>query len=152
MKAILAKVCCFFKYLLFIFAFALTLLGVIMTYKRLDKNLVESIYIFIPFLLVFIALICDLFIKSGKGVRKNLLMQLTSCLVFIVIILIGVRAKFDTNMLLYYKYGISYNPLYFSDNLSFILSMLYFLFFAHIFLFVKELVESKGKKKEVVNS
>lgn len=150
MKIILSRFFYILKYLLFLVAFALVLFGIIMTYKRLDKSLVEGIYIFVPFLLVFIVLIVDLFIPRNKEIKNNLLLQFVSVMIFAVIIAIGIRAKFDTNMLLYYKYGIDYNPLYFSDNLPFVLILLYFLFFAYGLIIVNHLMNKRRAEKPLV--
>ncbi len=150
MKIILSRFFYILKYLLFLVAFALVLFGIIMTYKRLDKSLVEGIYIFVPFLLVFIVLIVDLFIPRNKEIKNNLLLQFVSVMIFAVIIVIGIRAKFDTNMLLYYKYGIDYNPLYFSDNLPFVLILLYFLFFAYGLIIVNHLMNKRRAEKPLV--
>ena len=97
--------------------------------------------------LVLIIYIVNLFIKSNV-IRDNLLFNFTSVLLFIAIIIIGVRAKFDTNMLVFYKYSINYNPLYLSDNLSTIKTCLYILFASNLLFLVSTLFEEKEKIKK----
>jgi len=142
MNKILSHFFYYLKYLLLLIAFALVFYGIIMTYKRLDKSLVESIPVFIPFLLVFIVFIFNVFLKK-LSLKDHLFYNFVACFVLGVIIYIGLRAKFDTNMLLYYKYKIQYNPLYLSDNIGFIKLMLYFLGASNIFLLIEERLKLK---------
>lgn len=148
MSKILSKLFSFLKYVLLILAFAVTFYGLIITYKRLEKSLIDGIPVFIPFALVLILFIVDLFARKAK-IGDNLLFNFTSIIVFTAIIIIGVRAKFDTNMLLYYKYKIDYNPLYFSDNLSSIKIILYCLAISNIFFLVKNLFQKENPKTNV---
>lgn len=136
------------KYLLLVGAFVLTLLGLIYTYRRLEKSLIEAIPVFLPFILVFLLFIINLFVKKST-IKDNLLFNFTSCLVLIAIIIIGLRAKFDTNMLLFYKYKINYNPLYFSDNLSTIEMMLYCIAGASILFLIIDILNNKKVNKIV---
>lgn len=149
MNKILSKLFSLLKYLLFMLAFALTLVGIIKTYQRLDKTMTESIHIFLPFALILLLFIVNMFVKKAK-ISDNLLFNFTSIIVFAVIIIVGVRALFDTNMLLYHKYKINYNPMYFSDNLSSIKIMLYTLAISNIFFLLKPLVEDN--KEEIVKT
>ena len=149
MSKIFSRFFSFLKYLLLLVAFALTLLGIMATYKRLEKSLVEAIPTFLPFLLLLLTYIVNLFIKS-KVIKNNLLYNLTSVLVLGVVIIIGVRAKFDTGMLLYYKYKINYNPLYFSDNLAAVRLMLYCLTGANVLYMVSSIFERKKVVKKPV--
>ena len=83
-----------------------------------------------------------MFNKKAKT-SENLLFNFTKFLVFIVIIIIGLRAKFDTNMLLYQKYQINYNPNYLADNLSTIKVLLYCLSGANVFILFNSLLKEK---------
>ena len=96
------------------------------THSRLGKPLSDSMDIFFPFLFVFVIFLANLFIRN-KSISENLFFNFVSVLVFSLIILICYRSMFDTNMLLYHKYDIKYNPSFFSDNLSAIKVMLYML-------------------------
>ena len=142
MKIILSKLFNIIKFVLMFASFALILMGVLFTYKRLDKSLLEATNIFIPFILIIILTVINMFNKKAK-VSENLLFNFTSILVFASIIIIGVRAKFDTNMLLYYKYQINYNPNYLADNISTIKVLLYCLAFSNIFILINPLFNLK---------
>lgn len=145
MKILLSKLLNILKFILMFISFALILMGVLFTYKRLDKSLVEAINIFLPFILIIVLTVINMFSRKAK-VNENLLFNFTSVLVFTVIIIIGVRAKFDTNMLLYHKYQINYNPNYLADNLSTIKVLLYCLAGANIFILLNPLFEEKNNK------
>lgn len=146
MKIVFSRLLGFLKYLLLLVSFALIFYGIIMTYKRLDKDMAEAIPVFIPFVLVLIVFIINLFIKSNV-IRNNLFYNVIAVLVFATIIVIGLRAKFDSNMMLYHKYAINYNPAYLADNLSIIQMMLYTLCGSNILLMLSTLFD---KKKKVV--
>ena len=147
MKKILSRVFNILKYVLLIGAFILVFLGIVYTYRRLEKSLVEAIPVFLPFALLFIAFIVNIFIKRST-IKDNLLFNFTVCLVLIAIIVIGLRALLDKNMLLYFKYKINYNPLYLSDNLSTIEVMLYCLFGADILFLISDIL-SKPKPEKI---
>lgn len=142
MIKIFSRLFYYLKYLLLIVAFGLVFFGIIMTYKRLDKSLVESIPVFVPFLFVFIVFLANMFIRK-VSLKDHAFYNFTCCFVLGVIIYICLRAKFDTNMLLYYKYKIDFNSLYFSDNVGFIKLMLYFIGSANIFLLIEERLKLK---------
>lgn len=144
MNKILSRIFSVLKYILLIAAFGITLYGMIMTYKRLEKDLVEAIPTLLPFAILLITFLVNLFIKSPV-IKNNLLYNFTAVVVLAVIIVIGLRAKFDTNMLLYYKYKIDYNPLYLSDNLSSIKLMLYCLTGANVLLMLSTIFDRKKK-------
>lgn len=145
MKLILSKLFNIIKFILMFASFALILMGVLFTYKRLDKSLLEATNIFIPFILIIILTVINMFCKKAK-MSENILFNFTSILVFASIIIIGLRAKFDTNMLLYYKYQINYNPNYLADNLSTIKVLLYCLSGANLFILINSLFVNKEKQ------
>lgn len=150
MKVFFSRFLGFLKYVLLVISFALVFYGIIVTYKRLDKNIMESIPVFIPFLVVFVVYVVNLFIRS-KVIRDNLLYNAVSVIVFAVIIVICIRAKFDTSMILYYKYAIDFNPAYFADNLSTIQMMLYTLAGSNVLFMLSALFDEKKVKKVEVN-
>lgn len=123
-------------------------MGIMFTYQRLEKSLSESISVLLPFVLVFIVFIINLFV-SKKSCSENLLFNFGTFLILIVVVLIGLRAKFDTNMLIYYKYNISYNSAYLADNLAMIDSMLYIVFASNILLIIGDLFGKKEAKKDL---
>ncbi len=132
MKKILNLILCFFKYILFIVAFSITLYIMIMMCNRLDKNYVDVVYLFIPYLLIFLLFLLNLCLKNSY-VNNNIFYNITCCLVFIVNIFISYRCIFDKSMLLNRVYGYSINFGYFNDYLSFNKIMLYGLIIATIF-------------------
>lgn len=148
MNKILSKILNLLKYVLLIIAFALILYGMIVTYKRLEKPLSDAISVFLPFAIIFIMFLVNIFVK-GNDIKDNLLYNFTCVLVFAVIIIICLRAKFDVNMLLYQKYQIDFNPTFLSDNLSSIKIILYCLIVANI-LFLAKVPVNKIKDDVVV--
>lgn len=148
MSNIFSKVFFFLRYILIVIAFLLIFMGIIFTYQRLEKSLSESISVLLPFVLVFIVFIINLFV-SKKSCSENLLFNFGTFLILIVVVLIGLRAKFDTNMLIYYKYNISYNSAYLADNLAMIDSMLYIVFASNILLIIGDLFGKKEAKKNL---
>ena len=150
MEKILAKFFGFLKYLLLIAAFGLTFFGIMKTYSRLDKSLFEAFDVFLPFALVLIMFMVNLFVKN-KHVNDNLFFNFVSCLAFSVMILVGVRSLFDTNMVLWSKYNIDFNPAYFADNISLIQALLYMVFASNVVLFVCGLLDTNKNKKVIAN-
>lgn len=148
MKEILSKLFSFLKYILLVVAFGLVLFGIMTTYSRLDKSLSEAVEVFIPFAFVLVVFLINIITRS-KTISQNLLFNFVSCLVFSVTILICLRAMFDKGMLLYYKYGLKFNPAYFADNLSVIEFMLYLLGGSDIVLLLVELLSKRNDKSVV---
>ena len=148
MKDILCKFFGFFKYILLVVAFGLVFYCINVTYARLEKPLSDAINVFIPFGFVLLMFIITLIVKS-KSVGKNLLFNFVSVFVFLINIVVCLRAIFDTNMILYY--GINFNPAYFSDNLSMIESMLYMIGGANVLLLICDIFNKKPKAKKVVS-
>lgn len=147
MKEILSKFFGFLKYILLIISFGLVFYGIIVTFRRLEKPLTDAVDVFIPFAFVLITFIITIIVKS-KSVRENLLFNFVSVFVFIVIIIVCLRAMFDTNMILFYRYGINYNPSFFSDNLSAIEAMLYMIGGSNIILLLCDFINRKKKSIE----
>ena len=133
------------KFLLLIGAFGITLFIIIRMNMRLNKNIVDSIHIFIPFILLLLIFIINIIFKQ-QGVTNNSFYNLTNCLVFATIIVVGYRAIFDTNMVLNEKYGYGIDFNFFDNFIAYINIMLYGLFIADIFFMFKE--KDKPKKIE----
>lgn len=150
MEKILSKLFGFLKYILLIASFGLVFFGIIKTYVRLEKPLTDAIDIFIPFVFVLLMYIINMF-KKNKYVTDNLFFNFVSVVVFIVIIIIGLRSLLDTNMILWHKYNTEFNPAYFADNLSLVTSLLYMIGAANVLLFICGLVDRDKKKKIVVD-
>lgn len=152
MRVFFSRLLGFLKYVLLIISFALVFYGIIVTYRRLDKSVIEALPIFIPFFVLLVVYIVNLFVKNNI-IRNNLLYNAVSILVFATVILVCLRAKFDTNMVLYYKYAIDFNPAYFADNLSIIQMMIYTLAGSNVLLMLSTLFDEKKvkvvEKKEI---
>lgn len=146
MSNIFSKLFFYLRYILVIAAFFLIFWGLTFTYQRLEKPISEAVNVLIPFALVFLVFIVNLFVAK-KDCSENLLFNFGTFLILLVTILIGLRAKFDTNMLIYYKYNISYNSAYLADNLAMIESMFYIIFGSNILLMISYLFDRKSSKK-----
>ena len=72
MSNIFSKIFFFLRYVLIIIAFLLIFWGIMFTYQRLEKPLSESINVILPFVLVFIVFIANLFVAK-KACSENLL-------------------------------------------------------------------------------
>lgn len=135
------------KYLLFVVAIGLVAYGIVKTYGRLDKPLTDSVSVFIPFVFVLIMFFVNIF-TGNKYTKDNLFFNFLSVLLFLVIIIVCLRSMHDTNMILYHRYQIDFNPEFFANNLSLIEMGLYLLGASNVFLFLCHLLD-KDKKNEV---
>lgn len=150
MEKILSSFFCFLKYILLIAAFGLVFYGLMVTLGRLEKSILDGVEFIIPFAILFILFIINLFVRSKKYISDNLLFNFVCCVVFAAIILVSLRAMYDSGMTLYDKYDINFNPAYFSDNLSVIKTMLYLLCFVNVSLLVCYFVDREKKTKKPV--
>lgn len=148
MKKMLNGMFFILKIVLLLLSMGITLYIVLSMYKRINKNIIDSVNIFLPFLLILIIYMINIFLKQD-GVNKNLFYNLTSCLVFMITILIGYRAIFDKNLLLNGIMGYNIDFIYFSDYLSFMKIMLYGLLLGNLFFMV---TEKEKEKKETEKS
>lgn len=122
-----------FKVFLLLISFAFMFYVVLSIYDRLDKSLFEAIDIFLPYLVIFILFILNYVLKQ-KMVIDNMFYNLTSCLVFIVLIFISYRSMFDNYMLISYRNDSNINFQFFSDTISVVKSLLYLLIGSNILL------------------
>lgn len=143
MKRLLNLLFSFLKYILLLIAFGLSLFLVLKLNARLDKNIKDSISVFIPYILLFILFILNICLDR-KYVKKNIFYNITCCLVCATNIVVAYRAMFDTNMVFnsIQKSGVNFN--YFNDYLSFNNIMLYGLSIANIvFMIIPNNYDSK---------
>ena len=75
----------FLKIILFILATMAILFGILSTYSRLEKSLLDAISAFIPFILLLVIYIVNLIRRDSK-INDNLLLNFVSCIVFAAII------------------------------------------------------------------
>ena len=101
-----------FKYLLLILCFSLGGYIVLYMYQRLNKSLMDSIFLALPFLILFVLFAINM-LANQKRVTGNLFYNLTCCFVFLVVLFIEYRAIFDTNMIANSKLGYNINFNYF---------------------------------------
>jgi len=132
MKQIFNGLFYFLKFLLFIAAFTLTLFIMLQMYQRLGKNIMESMKVFLPYLLLFILFTVNIFARQGS-VTKNIFYNITCTLVFAVIILVGLRAMMDANMVLREQLGRNINFNFFDYFIPFMKIMLYGLSISNVF-------------------
>lgn len=137
MKKILNGILMVLKLILLILGFGLSFFIILSMYKRIDKNIIESIPIFIPFILVLFLFFTNI-IMNQKSVNSNIFYNLTCCLVFGCILVAGLRSVLDKNMLLNSIMGYNINFSYFSDFIAFMKIMLYGLSLANIFFMIHE--------------
>ena len=137
MKKILNGIFMFLKFILLILGFGLSFFIVLSMYKRVDKNLVESIPLFTPYIIILLIFFINI-IFGQKSVNRNLFYNLTCCLVFSCIVIVCLRAILDKNMLLNSIMGYNINFSYFNDFISFMKIMLYGLSLANIFFMIHE--------------
>lgn len=131
MKKILNIMFIILKYILLLGAFAITLFIIVRMNARLSKSFSTVIPEFIPFLLIFLLFVINLLFKQ-KGVNNNIFYNLTSCIVFATIILVGYRAFADKNMVLNEKYGYGVDFNYFNTFIAYMKIMLYGLIVSNI--------------------
>ncbi len=147
MKKFINIIFSFFKYVLLIVAFGITLFIILKLYTRLNKNLTDSINIFLPYFILLVLFVISICL-SRDYVRNNIFFNITCCLVFSTNIIVCLRAIFDTNMLFntIQKMGVNFN--YFNDYLSFNKIMLYGLCIVNfLFLFIPNNEEEPIKEK-----
>lgn len=140
MEKLLSRLLYLLKYLFLVVAFVLVFYGILVTYQRLEKSLTLAFPVFLPFVVIFAVYIMNLFMKKNT-IRDNILYNFTSILVFTGIIVVCLRAAYDDNMVMFTKYGIRYNPLFLSDNLSSIQILLYVLAGCDVLLVIASLFE-----------
>lgn len=136
---------CIFKMLLLLICFVFTFYIIVGMYNRLEKNIVDAIYNFIPFVLLFILFSINIILKQ-KNVIQCTFYNITCCLVFIMILFSIYRTFFDQNMVVMIRLGYNINFNYFADMIAPIKAMLYILCLSNILLIVSNLKFGKLEK------
>ncbi len=149
MKKILNGLFYFLKFFFFFGALSFTLIIIIQMYQRLEKNIVDSFNVFVPYLLILILFIINFSFKQ-KNVTNNIFYNLTCCLVFATIMLVGFRAMFDANMVLRAQLGKNINFNFFDYFIPFMKIMLYGLSIANLFLMFSERNKTKKIAEQVL--
>lgn len=134
MKKIINFFLMFIKFLFLLVSFVLTFNIILRMYERLGKNYIESIPVFIPYIVLFLLFSIN-FILRQKKVNNCMFYNITCCLVFVMLIFCGYRAMTDEYMLLYIRLGdyhINFN--YYADIIAPMKVMLYLLCISNILL------------------
>lgn len=140
----LSKILNIIKYILFMVMSIIILYGIINSYTKLEKNLIMALDLFIPFCLGLILTCINIFNKKSR-INENIFFNLVAITSYIAIILIGLRANFDYNMIFFYKNPINYNLFYFNENLYLIKLICYLLLISNsLFLII-----ATKKNKEI---
>lgn len=138
------------KMLMLLICFVLTFFIVIKMYQRLEKDLFNSIFNFIPFVLLFI-LFCVNFIFKQKQVTQNTFYNIVCILVFSMLGFCIFRTFCDKNMIVLVRMGYNINFNYFADIIAPMRVLLYSLSAANILLMLTgmdlEAIFSKDVKK-----
>ncbi len=139
------------KFILLIASFFLTFYIVMSMYERLEKNILDAIPIFIPYLVLFLLMAFNS-IFHQKQVTGHFFFNFTCCLVFALFLFVGYRALADDYMLMRYKndYHISFH--YFSDMIAPLKAMLYLLIAGDFFLIFTKEGRTDAKKKSLVKA
>ena len=121
------------KFLLIVLAFGSSLYVLVAMYKRLDKNMIDLLRVFIPYMVLIVLWILNIFFRQ-ESVTKNVFYNLTCCIVFATVILLACRSLFDESMILMLKTKYHVNFDFFSDMLTFVNVMIYGLCISDVFL------------------
>ena len=144
MRQIFNSLFSFLKLLLFFSALSLTLFIIVQMYQRLGKNILSSIKVFIPYLLIFALFIINIFARQNS-VTKNIFYNITCCLVFATVVVVALRAILDNNMVLKAQLGRNINFNFFDYIIRFMKTILYVLCLSNVFLMFNG--RSKPKKE-----
>ena len=137
MKKLLNSMFLGLKFILLIASFSITLYITLSMYNRVNKDIMESIPIFLPYILLLLLFFINITVKQ-RTVNNNIFYNLTCCLVFSCICVVGLRSILDNNMLLNKIMGYNINFSYFSDFIPFMKIMIYGLIISNIFFMVHE--------------
>lgn len=149
----------YIKILLLLVCFVFSFFIILNMYRRLEKDVVVSIFNFIPYLLLFILFSINVICRQ-KSVTDNLFYNITCCFVFIMILFAVYRTFFDNNMVIMMRLGYNMNFNYFADIIAPMRAMLYILCVSNVLLMFEDFSFMKKKngyvpdnsKKQVKNA
>jgi len=148
MNKIINAIFSILKVFLLLVSFVLTFFIIVNMYRRLEKDLFDAIYNFIPFILLFVLFAINIIFKQ-KSVTGCLFYNVVCCLVFSMILLACYRTFFDENMVVYLRLGYNINFNYFADIIAPMRAMLYVLCVSNILLIIDGL-KFWDKKEEII--
>ena len=124
---------CFLVGLIACFVFTFDI--IVNMYSRLNKDIMDSISNFVPFVLLFILFSIN-FVLHQKEVNECTFYNITCCLVFIMLLFAIYRTFNDKNMILVIRLGYNINFNYFADMIAPMKFMLYGLSISNILLMI----------------
>lgn len=133
------------KYILFVIMSIILFYGIINSYSKTGKNIILALDLFLPFILGVISIMLNIFSKKSK-INQNMFFNLVAITTYTAIIIVGLRANFDYNMISFNKNPIKYNLIYFNENASFIKLMSYLLLVANLIFYS---ITKKEQKEEI---
>ncbi len=139
------------KMLMLLVCFVLTFYIIVRMYQRLEKDLIKSIFNFIPFFLLFI-LFCVNFIFRQKQVTQNTFYNVTCVMVFAMLGFAIYRTFYDKNMLVLTRLGYDINFNYFADIIAPMKVLLYGLSVSNILLIVSGIDFNKKKNTKKIEN
>lgn len=138
----------FLKVILLLVSFVFSFFIIINMYRRLEKNMIEAIFNFIPFVLLFILFSINIIFRQ-KSVNGCLFYNVTCCLVFLMLLFSVYRTFFDRNMVVMIRLGYDINFNYFADVIAPMRAMLYILSLSNVLLMLDGF-KWEPKKTEVI--
>lgn len=125
------------KIVLLLITFVFSFYIIINMYQRLEKNMVDAIFNFIPFIILFILFSIN-FVFKQKTVSECLFYNITCCLTFIMLLFCIYRSFNDQNMIAIIRLGYNINFNYFADIIAPMRAMLYILSVCNVFLMLED--------------
>ena len=141
-NSILSVLKMFLLLICFIFSFFI----IINMYRRLEKEMFDAIFNFIPFILLFLLFSVN-FVLKQKSVNGCIFYNITCCLVFFMILFAVFRTFTDQNMVLIMRLGYDINFNYFADIIAPMRAMLYMLCVSNVLLMIDGIDFSIFEKK-----
>ena len=133
------------KVIMLLACFVFTFYIIINMYNRLGKNVIGSIYNFLPFVVLFILFSIN-FIFQQKTVNECTFYNVTCCLVLIMLLFAIYRTFNDRNMIMVIRFCYDINFNYFSDMIAPMRFLLYGLSVSNILLMLSDLKFFNQKK------
>lgn len=142
MKKVLNGMLSVLKLILLFASFVLTFYIVMAMYQRLEKNIIDALDVFIPYVVLLILLLLN-HVLGQKNVTSNIFYNITCCLVFSLFIFVSYRTMFDNHMILSLKNSYNMSFQFFSDMISPFKALLYLLIMSNICLIITGVISKK---------
>ncbi len=136
MIKVLNAILSFLKIILLLVCFVFSFFIIINMYRRLEKDMVDAVFNFIPFAILFILFAINMIFRQ-KNVNGCFFYNITCCLVFGMILFAVYRTFFDRNMVVMIRLGYDINFNYFADVIAPMRAMLYILCVCNVLLMLE---------------